>query len=172
MNYILSHTLVYGIIGGVFVYYLGYCKVLQVSIGAVFIGLAFVLSALWEGRITEAGILFVALLSFYTLVQWIMMRFFPHQSQKDVFSPIFTVAAAVFVENALGFIFGASPISIDNQYLSSGLLFAIIICVMGILWYLFQGSMVGKILTAARESHNTTKSLGIPLNPLLFVGAW
>lgn len=54
MDYILTHTLVYGIIGGVFVYYLAYCKLLQISIGATFIGLAFSLAKFLSGNEFEA----------------------------------------------------------------------------------------------------------------------
>jgi len=101
MDYLLTHTLVYGIIGGVFVYYLAYCKVLQISVGATFIGLAFSLAKYAQGYHLEAAILCVGLLVFYTLLQWIMLRFFPHQSQRDIFSIMFTLGAAIVIENTL-----------------------------------------------------------------------
>ena len=105
MDYVLTHTLVYGIIGGVFVYYLAYCKLLQISIGATFIGLAFALAKFFNGDVLEAGLLALGLITFYTLLQWIMLRFFPHQSQRDIFSIMFTLGAALVIENTLGILF-------------------------------------------------------------------
>ena len=119
MDYVLTHTLVYGIIGGVFVYYLAYCKLLQISIGATFIGLAFALAKFFNGDSLEASLLALGLLTFYTLLQWIMLRFFPHQSQRDIFSIMFTLGAALVIENALGLLFGSAPVSLPSHAFST-----------------------------------------------------
>lgn len=100
------------------------------------------------------------------------MHYFPHQSQRDVFSVMFTLGAAIFVQNLLGFIFGASSISLSFSAFSSPVLIALITCCALLIWYLFQKSITGKIFIASRESHNTVKSLGISLHRFLLFGAW
>ena len=92
LTYILYNTLIYGSIAFIIASYYAYAKFLNATLGSYMImGSYAVITIMKHGRTRDSLRIILCMVAFYYIVNFIVIKSFSNEKQRDLFGLIFTL---------------------------------------------------------------------------------
>lgn len=169
ISYIVFNTIIYGMLATTLASFMAYGKFLNLTVAAYFILWWYVVHhAIY--RWIDRGFLLIwaiCIVSFF-LINWLLLRFFPNEKQRDLAAIIITLASAYTLDNVMAYIYGPGSINIQWIDVSLWYLLLILWLLIIIFYYVFSKSTIWIILKAINEKTMVVQSLWLRTNRLLY----
>jgi len=166
-HYILYNSIVYWGMAFVFSAMYVYGKVQHLGIGALMIAIWYLIRQYITHWFSLIWLWWVwALLGFYWVTNWILLKMFPNETQRDLLSIIFTIAISMLIENTINYIYWASSVSLTGIEISLPVLGGIFLGLNAVLLYAFGQTIRGKIMHGISERVQVMRSLGVTSHKL------
>lgn len=165
IEYILYNTLIYGTIAFLLASWYAYGKFVNLSLMSWLIVLLYVFNSFLTDWITAKAVLFgVAMMVVYFVVHRIILTHFTNELQRDLFWLIFTLGAALFIENMVNLTFWPTPISNDLFSIWPSFLVGSLIIINILLRHTFESSYLGKLRKGIANSATTIRALWVSVS--------
>lgn len=168
--YILYNTLIYGSIAFIIASYYAYGKFLNIMLWSFMIMWTYTTITIIKYGFTPNSLLIILwMIAFYFIVNFIVIKSFSNEKQRDLFGMIFTLWWSLIIENIVNLIYGPNAISIELRKRSWIGLSTTIIVINVIITYIFQQSYNGKVRQAIYAQTSTVRSLWVHVNRMLTI---
>ena len=167
ISYILHNTIVYWIIAFILARILSHNKYLNFAIGAFLIWISYIFQSIFASGFSINHIVYllvVFILSY--LLDTFIYRSFKHEYIRDLFGFIFTIGFSILVTNALFYVHGPNPISIDVPRISNTVLISILVVLQILIYFVYKHTVFWKIAGGIHENSSVVETLSIKRSPI------
>lgn len=170
LTYILYNTLIYGSIAFIIASYYAYAKFLNATLGSYMImGSYAVITIMKHGRTRDSLRIILCMIAFYYIVNFIVIKSFSNEKQRDLFGLIFTLWGSLIIENVINLIYGPNAVSIELRKRTWWGLAIALVVINIIITYVFHMSYNGKLWQAIYAQTSSVRSLWVRVNRMLTI---
>ncbi len=168
LQYILFNSVVYGVLASALAGFFAFWKILHLSLGAFLTACWYIIYSFLEQGFSLTTLLFALGIFFvYGLINWSLLRFFPHEKQRDHVSIVATLWLSIVIENAISYLYWPNAITLDIIHFGPMHFALIFVGLVGWFYYFFSHTTYGLLFKGIYENSRTIQSLWIDVNLLL-----